>query len=164
MKFVKPLLLLVLSSLLLSACTGITELRSNSGQGTSNVIATFNLNRDIETAAQDVRDRVGTVTRLLPPDAQPPVITKFNSDQSPSLIARPGEQPPVARIERACGQSHQRATRAQSGRWRSKEQRRLGARDHTYGWIRTDWPPISFRSMQFATQLFDKTQMFPAET
>jgi HAE1 family hydrophobic/amphiphilic exporter-1 len=64
---------------------GITEIRSGSGQGTSNVIVTFNLNRDIETATQDVRDRVATVTRLLPPDAQPPVITKFNSDQSPSL-------------------------------------------------------------------------------
>jgi len=64
---------------------GITELRSNSGQATSNVIATFNLNRDIETAAQDIRDRVSTVTRLLPPDSQPPVITKFNSDQSPSF-------------------------------------------------------------------------------
>jgi len=64
---------------------GISELRSNSGQGTSNVIVTFNLSRDIETAAQDVRDRVATVVRLLPPDAQPPVISKFNSDQSPSL-------------------------------------------------------------------------------
>jgi hydrophobic/amphiphilic exporter-1 (mainly G- bacteria), HAE1 family len=64
---------------------GISEIRSGSGQGTSNVIVTFNLNRDIETATQDIRDRVATVIRLLPPDAQPPVITKFNSDQSPSL-------------------------------------------------------------------------------
>src|SRR5499426_2301401 len=73
---------------------GITEIRSNAGQGTSNVIVTFNLNRDIETAAQDVRDRVATVVRLLPPDAQPPVISKFNSDQSPSLsIALVSERP-----------------------------------------------------------------------
>jgi hydrophobic/amphiphilic exporter-1 (mainly G- bacteria), HAE1 family len=64
---------------------GITEIRSNAGQGTSNVIVTFNLNRDIETATQDIRDRVNTVLRLLPPDAQPPVISKFNADQSPSL-------------------------------------------------------------------------------
>src|SRR5438093_8433433 len=64
---------------------GISELRSNSGQATSNVIVTFNLNRDIEIATQDIRDRVSTVLRLLPPDAQPPVITKFNSDQSSSL-------------------------------------------------------------------------------
>src|SRR5262245_106544 len=64
---------------------GITELRSGSGQGSSNVIITFNLNRDIETAAQDVRDRVAAVVRDLPPDALPPVISKFDSDQSPSV-------------------------------------------------------------------------------
>ena len=52
---------------------GIDNLRSVSGQGTSIVIATFNLNRDIDTAAQDVRDRVATVIRSLPPDVRPPV-------------------------------------------------------------------------------------------
>src|SRR5262245_14684650 len=64
---------------------GISELRAGSGQGTSNVIVTFNLNRDIETAAQDVRDRVAAAVRNLPPDALPPVISKFDADQSPSL-------------------------------------------------------------------------------
>ena len=42
---------------------GIDELRSISGQGTSIVIATFKLDRDLETAAQDVRDRVAAVVR-----------------------------------------------------------------------------------------------------
>jgi len=64
---------------------GISELRSGSGQGTSNVIITFNLNRDIEVAAQDVRDRVASVVRNLPQDALPPVVSKFDSDQSPSI-------------------------------------------------------------------------------
>jgi len=73
---------------------GITEIRSGSGQGTSNVIVTFNLNRDIESATQDIRDRVATVLRLLPADAQPPIISKFNSDQSPSLsIALVSDRP-----------------------------------------------------------------------
>src|SRR5918912_2696008 len=40
---------------------GVQELRSISGSGSSFVIATFNLDRDIDTAAQDVRDRVATV-------------------------------------------------------------------------------------------------------
>ena len=40
---------------------GITELRSITGPGTSFIIVTFDLNRDIDTAAQDVRDRVATV-------------------------------------------------------------------------------------------------------
>src|SRR5216117_2010332 len=64
---------------------GLSELRSSSGQGTSGVFPTFNLNRNIETAAQDVRDRVGTILRLLPPDAQAPIIAKNNSDQNPSV-------------------------------------------------------------------------------
>jgi HAE1 family hydrophobic/amphiphilic exporter-1 len=61
---------------------GIDNLRSVSVQGGSIVIATFNLNRDIDTAAQDVRDRVATVVRELPPDAKPPVIAKFNNDST----------------------------------------------------------------------------------
>ncbi len=62
-------------------------------QGNSIVIATFNLNRDIDTAAQDVRDRVSTVVRDLPPDAKPPVIVKFNNDSTPVLtIALSGQR------------------------------------------------------------------------
>ncbi len=73
---------------------GVAEIRSGSGQSTSNVILTFNLNRDIETAAQDVRDRVAAVVRNLPIDALPPVVNKFDADQSPSLsIALISERP-----------------------------------------------------------------------
>jgi HAE1 family hydrophobic/amphiphilic exporter-1 len=64
---------------------GVSELRAGAGQGNSNVIITFNLNRDIEDAAQDVRDRVAGVVRSLPPDTLPPVVSKFDADQSPSL-------------------------------------------------------------------------------
>jgi HAE1 family hydrophobic/amphiphilic exporter-1 len=64
---------------------GIDQLRSVSAQGSSFVIATFNLNRDIDTAAQDVRDRVSTVVRSLPPDVRPPVVSKFNNDSTPVM-------------------------------------------------------------------------------
>ena len=64
---------------------GIDELRSISWPGQSMVIATFSLDRDIDVAAQDVRDRVATVLRQLPDDVLPPVVGKFNSDNSPSL-------------------------------------------------------------------------------
>src|SRR5919112_4078316 len=64
---------------------GIDELRSISGQGQSLVFATFKLDREIETAAQDVRDRVSTVIRRLPEDALPPVVSKFNNDSSPVM-------------------------------------------------------------------------------
>jgi HAE1 family hydrophobic/amphiphilic exporter-1 len=64
---------------------GIDELRSVSGRGTSFVIATFNLDRDIDVAAQDVRDRVATVLKRLPDEVDPPVISKFNNEDSPIL-------------------------------------------------------------------------------
>ena len=64
---------------------GISELRSVSGQGTSVVIATFKLDRSLETAAQDVRDRVNTLGRRLPEDATPPVVQKFDNDSTPVL-------------------------------------------------------------------------------
>ena len=72
---------------------GIDELRSVSGSGSSIVIATFDLNRDLESAAQDVRDRVSTVLNRLPEDAQPPAIQKFDNDSSPVItIALSGER------------------------------------------------------------------------
>ena len=73
---------------------GINELRSVSNPGNSFVIVTFNLDRDIEAAAQDVRDRVATVIRDLPEDADPPVISKFDNDQTPVLtLALSGDRP-----------------------------------------------------------------------
>ncbi len=64
---------------------GISELRSISGQGISLVLVTFDLSRDVDVAAQDVRDRVGTVLSRLPRDARPPVIAKFDNDSTPVM-------------------------------------------------------------------------------
>ena len=64
---------------------GISELKSISGQGTSIVIATFKLDRNLESAAQDVRDRVATLGRRLPEDATPPIVQKFDNDSTPVL-------------------------------------------------------------------------------
>ena len=48
---------------------GISELRSVSAPGQSMLNVTFNLNRDIDTAAQDVRDRVSSALRWAPASA-----------------------------------------------------------------------------------------------
>src|SRR6185503_2211902 len=53
----------------------------------------FELSRDIDTAAQDVRDRVATVLRDLPRETDPPVVTKSDNDLSPVLtVALSGER------------------------------------------------------------------------
>ncbi len=62
---------------------GISELRSVCGQGTAIVIATFKLDRNLESATQDVRDRVNQLGNRLPEDATPPVIQKFDNDSTP---------------------------------------------------------------------------------
>ncbi|MGE0394024.1 MAG: efflux RND transporter permease subunit [Vicinamibacterales bacterium] len=64
---------------------GIQEIRSVSGPGISQVQTVFNLDRDIEAAAQDVRDRVAAIVGQLPDDALPPVVAKFNNDSSPVM-------------------------------------------------------------------------------
>jgi HAE1 family hydrophobic/amphiphilic exporter-1 len=77
---------------------GIQELRSVSGPGTSFVIATFSLNRDIDVAAQDVRDRVATVIRDLPRDTDPPIVSKFNNDSSPVMTVALSADRPVREL------------------------------------------------------------------
>jgi HAE1 family hydrophobic/amphiphilic exporter-1 len=64
---------------------GIDELRSVSGSGVSQVIATFALDRPLESATQDVRDRVAATINQLPRDVRPPVVTKFDSDSQPVI-------------------------------------------------------------------------------
>src|SRR5436190_14952166 len=59
---------------------GIQELRSVSGMGSSFVMVTFDLRRNIEAAAQDVRDRVATVLRDLPRAVDPPIVSKLDND------------------------------------------------------------------------------------
>ncbi len=64
---------------------GIRELRSVSHPGRSSIIATFELNRNIDAAAQDVRDRVSSVMRQLPQDVEPPVVAKYDNESTPVL-------------------------------------------------------------------------------
>ena len=64
---------------------GIEELRSISGQGQSIVLVTFSLDRSIDAAAQDVRDRVAAAIRRLPDDAETPIVSKFDNDSTPVL-------------------------------------------------------------------------------
>jgi len=64
---------------------GIDELRSTSQQGSSRVMIQFILERDIESAVQDVRDKIATIVRRFPNDTQPSTIQKVDPDSSPIL-------------------------------------------------------------------------------
>lgn len=64
---------------------GIDELRSISSDSTSLLMLTFHLKRDVDTAAQDVRDAVSTVLNRLPRTVEPPIIRKLDTDSTPVL-------------------------------------------------------------------------------
>jgi HAE1 family hydrophobic/amphiphilic exporter-1 len=65
--------------------SGIDELRSTTIEGQSQVFVSFILDRDIESAAQDVREKVATVLSQLPQGTEAPVIEKFDFDAAPVM-------------------------------------------------------------------------------
>ncbi|HEY6167834.1 MAG TPA: efflux RND transporter permease subunit, partial [Verrucomicrobiae bacterium] len=69
----------------INSVAGIKELRSISAAGSTFIIVTFELDREIESATQDIRDRIATVLRDLPREMDPPIVTKADSDISPVL-------------------------------------------------------------------------------
>ena len=74
--------------------SGIDQLQSISSEGTSQVIVSFVLEKDLDVAAQEVRDKVNTILRDLPKDADPPIIQKIDPDAVPVLgIALSGPAP-----------------------------------------------------------------------
>ena len=59
---------------------GMDELRSTTIEGQSQVFATFLLEKNIDVAANDVREKVGAIVAQLPPGTDPPTIEKFDPD------------------------------------------------------------------------------------
>lgn len=65
---------------------GIRTLTSTSRDGRSYIRVEFDLDVDIETAANDVRDKVSAAIRSLPNDVDPPVVTKDDADANPIIF------------------------------------------------------------------------------
>ena len=65
---------------------GVERINSSSRDGRSNVSVEFSLDRNIDDAANDVRDRVSRVVGRLPDQAQPPEVSKADSDSQPIMI------------------------------------------------------------------------------
>ena len=78
----------------INTISGIDELRSTTSEGTSLVVAQFVLDKNGDVAAQEVRDKVATVTSLLPRETDPPVIERVDFDAAPVLsISVYGDRP-----------------------------------------------------------------------
>jgi multidrug efflux pump len=70
----------------LSGIEGLKAITSTNRDGRSSIDIEFQINRDIDDAANDVRDRVSGVISNLPPEADPPQISKVDADAQPIMF------------------------------------------------------------------------------
>jgi multidrug efflux pump len=64
---------------------GVKNISSSSSDGNSRITVEFSLDRSLDEAANDIRDRVSRITDRLPEDADPPQISKADTDARPIL-------------------------------------------------------------------------------
>ncbi|SFR48419.1 multidrug efflux pump [Marinobacter gudaonensis] len=69
----------------ISGIEGIRSIESSTEQGESRTSIEFNTSRDVDIAANDVRDAVSRVANQLPEEADPPVVQKADSDARPMM-------------------------------------------------------------------------------
>jgi HAE1 family hydrophobic/amphiphilic exporter-1 len=80
----------------LNTIGGLRELRSQTFHGASVITAEFELERDLDQAAQDVRDKVSRARWELPKELEPPVVDKINLSSRPILwLPINSDRPPV---------------------------------------------------------------------
>jgi len=70
----------------LNGIDGIRSISSQSRDGRSNISVEFELEVDLERAANDVRDRVSRAVRSLPEDVTPPSVAKADANASPVVV------------------------------------------------------------------------------
>ncbi len=69
----------------ISGVSGIDEIQARIAEGRAQIIVRFVLERDINDAANDVREKVASAIRDAPPELLPPVITKVDPDADPVI-------------------------------------------------------------------------------
>jgi len=139
----------------ISGVSGIDELQSRMAEGRATVTVRFVLERDINDASNDVREKVASAIRNMPPALLPPVITKVDPDADPVMSLKSAEastRPSVLR--RSCplpcstvppGTSIFSATKA-SRTWVIERPYELSFSTSTTIWISRARPPSTLTS------------------
>ncbi len=70
----------------INGIAGVRSISSTSREGGANITVEFDLGVDLEAAANDVRDRVSRTVRQLPPDMDPPSVSKADANANPILF------------------------------------------------------------------------------
>ena len=68
-----------------SAISGVDEMTSVSTDGFGNIIVTFDFEKDLQQASQDIRDKMSEVRNDLPPEMEEPILTRFDPQDLPII-------------------------------------------------------------------------------
>jgi HAE1 family hydrophobic/amphiphilic exporter-1 len=84
----------------LNTLSGVETLRSVNVESVSQIVVQFSLNRNVDVAAQDVRDRVQSSLSKLPQEAETPVVAKFDIGAAPILTLSVSGSLPIQELTR----------------------------------------------------------------
>ena len=98
-----------------SAVSGIDEMRAFVSEGTANIMVQFILERDINQAADDVREKVSGAMRQLPPNVLPPTVQKADPDSDPVITLAVSGNVPVRELTEVAEKRIQRAIETADG-------------------------------------------------
>jgi HAE1 family hydrophobic/amphiphilic exporter-1 len=99
----------------LSGVAGVDEIESRLGVGAARITVKFVLERDINEAAQDVREKVSGALGSLPPQVLPPVIAKVDPDATPIFTVAVAGPYPLRTITEVADKQIRRALEAVDG-------------------------------------------------
>src|ERR1700694_2818986 len=99
----------------ISTISGMDEMTSQASEGSARISCKFNLERNINGAAQDVREKVAAAIHLLPPNIDPPVIVKVDPDQDPVLTMLVGGTGSLREITEVADKQVRRALETVNG-------------------------------------------------
>ena len=68
-----------------SSINGIKHISSQSSQNVSNITIEFELNKDLDVASQEVKDKISGALYKIPDDAEPPVVSKMDANAQPIM-------------------------------------------------------------------------------
>ncbi|WP_441290387.1 efflux RND transporter permease subunit [Sorangium sp. KYC3313] len=78
--------------------SGIEDLRSTSTQGVSQVVVGFELEKDADVAAQEVRDKISVVLPSLPKGIDPPIVSRIDLGAAPVLLVSVASDQPIREL------------------------------------------------------------------
>ncbi|HLL04845.1 MAG TPA: efflux RND transporter permease subunit [Myxococcaceae bacterium] len=99
----------------LNTLSGVETLRSVNVESVSQIVVQFSLSRDVDVAAQDVRDRVQATLSKLPTEAESPVVEKFDIGAAPILTLSLAGPLPIQELTRLAEDVVKPALQRQAG-------------------------------------------------